>query len=184
MVSKYGITYIMKLNLIYSDKFINSNNSISVNFILQGNQLNIQFEVHTTQKIYVNTEFKDDRSTWGLWEYDVVEVFIAKNNSVPYFEFNVSPINQYFELEIIEPRIKVNRNFKSGFNHKAETTKFGWTAELTLPLESLGFKSGDEIYGNAFACLGDKTNREYWSLFLPKQDQPDFHIPKYFKKLL
>jgi hypothetical protein len=105
---------------------------------------------------------------------------------VPYFEFEVSPLGQYLELKILEPRKHVDRTFRSGFTRVVRRlSDTDWEAELGIPLERLGW-NGDpaQVTGNAFAALGPKSARDYWSLYLEPQSKPDFHLPQFFKKLV
>jgi hypothetical protein len=161
-----------------------------VDFRLKGTLLTAHFQVQTDRTPHTNPALPLDDSQWGLWDWDVVELFVSATGSpdrLPYYEFQVSPLGQYLELEIFEPRKRFNRDFKSGFEHKSLklNDKFSWTAEMAIPLEKLGW-NGDpsRIVGNAFAILGPPESRAYWSLFLGQQTKPDFHLPQEFKKLV
>lgn len=118
-------------------------------------------------------------SQWGLWDWDVVELFIATSPSETYYEFQVSPLDQYFELEIFEPRKRFNKAFESGFRHCAEIkSETSWNARMEIDLSKLGWDGRPgSLRGNAFAIL----SKTYWSLNLPKQKSPDFHLPQYFR---
>ena len=91
----------------------------------------------------------------------------------------MSPLNQFFQLEIFKPREKFNRDYKSGFEHDVLVTRFGWQATMNISLTALKWDGREEsIRGNAFAILGKV--KSYHSLFLPKQEKPDFHLPEHF----
>lgn len=142
-------------------------------------QLVAQFEVRE-QPIRANPAFSTESSQWGLWEWDVVELFVQASAAAPtYYEFQVSPLGQFFELEIFEPRKRFNRDFASGFRAHAKTlSSADWNAELVIPLRAIGWDGDPQsLKGNAFAVLSST----YWSLFLPPQQKPDFHLPQYFK---
>jgi hypothetical protein len=149
------------------------------------NALNVDFQV-TAPSFHVNPSLALDKSQWGLWDWDVVEVFLGTDPDQPehYYEFQLSPLGQYFELEIHKPRVQVSRDFVSGFRHAVETSGTKWTAHFELPLTRLGWKGpGSPIVGNVFAILGPPQAKTYWSLFLPAQDSPDFHLPGFFRSL-
>ena len=160
---------------------------VSVEFSLNETYFTATFEV-TAPYQTTNPALSKSASQWGLWEWDVVEIFIAPHlaNEKPakYFEFNVSPLGQFFELEIFRPRVDFNKNFRSGFIPKVSVVENKWTATLAIALTAIGFKKGMTVSGNAFACLGKESERTYWSLFTPLQEQPDFHILEHFKPLL
>jgi hypothetical protein len=169
-----------ELNCIYPDPMQAS--SIRVGFSLEREELIARFEVQpsgTTPN--VNAKLPLGASQWGLWDWDVVEIFVRPSSSPTYYEFQLSPLGQFFELEIFEPRKRFNREFKSGFGHSVQTLGAGWRAEFRIPLRELGWDGNPKhIVGNAFAILDDKP-RTYWSLYLPKQTKPDFHLPEYFQ---
>lgn len=146
--------------------------------------LKVNFEVNNPTP-YFNPSFDKHSSQWGLWDFDVVEIFVSSHGSNKYFEFQLSPLSQYFELEIFEPRKKFNKNYKSHSIYESTLEENGaWTGFISIPLESIGCKEEDIIVGNMFACLGPPEKRRYFSAFLPIQEIPDFHLPQYFRPLL
>lgn len=155
--------------------------SIEVQFAFNNGIFEAKFDVKE-HKTFVNPAFPRDESVWGLWDWDVVEVFLRANASDTYYEFQLSPLGQFFELEIFEPRKKMNNKFRSDFSHQSTITAAGaWSAIFRVPLKKIGWDEKPEsIVGNAFAVLGEKP-RTYWSAFLPRQAKPDFHLPEFFR---
>ena len=118
------------------------------------------------------------------YEFDVVEVFATFSDSgFPYFEFEVSPYNQTFQVRIASKR-EHREGVDLGLTSTAEISHSGWTAQLKIPLRPLGW-DGDpgKIRGNLYSVLGPSKKRSYWSAFLPKAAKPNFHQPQYFKAL-
>ncbi|MBI3556580.1 MAG: hypothetical protein HY074_09980 [Deltaproteobacteria bacterium] len=146
--------------------------------------LKVRFEVRGALP-RVNAALRTDKSQWGLWDWDVVELFVSANDSAIYYEFQLSPLDQFFELEIFEPRVRINKEFVSNFVHAVEQVAAdAWKAVFKIPLAPLGWDGKmDSLRGNAFAILGPPGARSYLSLNLPKQAKPDFHLPQYFKKI-
>lgn len=163
--------------------------SVDVEFSLKGSLLSALFRVRSDRASSVNPELALGSSQWGLWDWDVVELFVSCSRDpgrLPYYEFQVSPLGQYLELEIFEPRKRLNRDYRSGFHHSARRHGPGeWEAEIRIPLDKLGW-DGDpsSVTGNAYAILGPKESRTYWSAFLGQQEKPDFHLPREFKRLV
>ena len=134
-------------------------------------------------------------SVGGMPEGDLstdpkVNRFGTKEDIFPYYEFEVSPRNEFLVGKILSPHqasgaARFDYGFQSGFTHTAEISATGWTAEMRISLRPLGW-DGDpaKVVGNLFAVLGDNSNRTYWSSFLPRQGSPDFHKPRYFQKLI
>ena len=56
---------------------------------------------------------------------------------------------------------------------------------MNIPLASLGWdgKQPLQLIGNAYAALGEKDRRVYWSLFELPAGKPDFHVPSAFRPL-
>ena len=53
---------------------------------------------------------------------------------------------------------------------------------MEIPLKELGWKGNPAtITGNAFAILGAKGVRRFYSAYLPRQRKPNFHQPSFFK---
>ncbi len=163
-----------------------SKTSVRFESYLEGHQLKVRFEVRSSKSPHVNPALSLSGSQWGLWDWDVVELFLRVGPEA-YYEFQVSPLNQHFELKIFEPRKRFDRDFTSGFTHRAFGLNGGqgWGAEMDIPLHALGGSPGAvDLIGNAFAILGAGVERTYWSLHLPPQEVPDFHLPERFAPIL
>jgi Carbohydrate family 9 binding domain-like len=118
------------------------------------------------------------------YQFDVVELFVTFSSSgFPYFEFEVSPYNQTFQVRIISTK-EHQEGVDLGLTSAASIVSGGWNAEMKIPLKPMGW-DGDcaKIRGNFYSTLG-KSPRSYWSAFLPKAAKPNFHQPQYFKPLL
>jgi hypothetical protein len=116
--------------------------------------------------------------------FDVVELFVTfSETGFPYYEFEVSPYNQTFQVRIVS-RTRHQEGVDLGLGSTATLRTGGWNAELKIPLNSLGW-DGDptKIRGNFYSVLG-RAPRSYWSSFLPRAKKPDFHLPQFFKPLL
>jgi hypothetical protein len=118
------------------------------------------------------------------YQFDVVELFVTFSDSgFPYFEFEVSPYNQTFQVRIVSVK-QQQEGVDLGLTSTATIVTGGWTAELKIPLKPLGW-DGDpaKIRGNFYSILGPKPKRSYWSAFQPKAAKANFHQPQYFKPL-
>jgi hypothetical protein len=122
------------------------------------------------------------------YQFDVVELFVTfSNGGFPYFEFEVSPYNQTFQVRIVSAKDH-REGVDLGLTSTATVSPGspgGWTAELRIPLKPLGW-DGDplKIRGNFYSALGQGRQRSLWSTFLPKAAKANFHQPQYFKPLL
>jgi hypothetical protein len=119
------------------------------------------------------------------YQFDVVELFVTFSaTGFPYYEFEVSPYNQTFQVRIVSAK-QHQEGVDLGLVSSATISPPGWTAELKIPLKPLGW-DGDpnNIRGNLYSILGPSQERSYWSAFLPRAKKANFHQPQYFKPLL
>jgi hypothetical protein len=103
------------------------------------------------------------------YDFDVVELFVTfSDTGFPYFEFEVSPYNQTFQVRVVGKK-EHHEGADLGLTSTAAISRDGWTAELKIPLKPLGW-DGDasKIRGNLYSVLGPAKSRSYWSAFLPK----------------
>jgi hypothetical protein len=119
------------------------------------------------------------------YQFDVVELFMTfSETGFPYFEFEVSPFNQTFQVRIVSDR-EHQEGVDLGSTSTAAIIPGGWNAELKIPLKPLGWDGDPKaIRGNFYSVLGQRRERSYWSSFLPKAAKANFHQPQYFKTLL
>ena len=117
--------------------------------------------------------------------FDVVELFVTfSETGFPYYEFEVSPYNQTFQVKIVSHAEPFQEGIDLGLVSEATRLPVGWTADLKIPLKALGW-DGDPrtIRGNFYAIL-ERAPRSYWSSFLPRAKKPNFHQPQFFQPLL
>lgn len=124
-----------------------------------------------------------------IYNGNVVELFICTTarpaqTPRPYCEFEVSPYNQELQV-LIDKNGKFNEKWTTpNFKHSAtiQPDRPGWDAAMEIPLKDLAW-NGDPstLVGNAFAILGAKGERRFYSAYLPQQEKPNFHEPSFFK---
>lgn len=157
---------------------------VTVLFELNGTHLHVQFKVKA-KVINAKPHLGDQEFPY---QRDVVEIFISvegNSDSLPYYEFELSPLGQTFEVRVDDLRKPYATHLKMGVFYRVERSAEGWTGEMRIPLENLGW-NGDlkNIVGNAFAIQGKAPNRSYWSLFTPPMKKPNFHRPEFFRPLI
>jgi hypothetical protein len=128
---------------------------------------------------------------WGLWERDVVELFInpRPEHMGHYYEFEIAPNNQWLDLEINLYRQPFNNpRWNSGFEHatKIYPKAHIWTAEMRIPMASITKVSprhNDEWRVNFYRCDGSaEQQRRYmsWGPLPRSLPQHLFHQPASF----
>jgi hypothetical protein len=154
---------------------------IHVTHRIEDSEVVIEFDVKTSMS-HVSAEFCTEKlSNVGLWDFDVVEVFIQKKcEKNHYLELQVSPMNQKFALLVKEPRKDTTQVESLKSNITAKSTEFGFKAIFKIHASDIP-GSSDEIYANFFACLGPKENRNYFALNINKEAEPDYHRPDLFE---
>ncbi|MBM3783308.1 MAG: hypothetical protein FJW30_03055 [Acidobacteria bacterium] len=128
--------------------------------------------------------------TWGLWDYDVVEVFIGHDldNIQRYKEFEVSPQNEWVDLDVDRARKGKevdwlwNSNFK--FLSRVDTRRKVWLCEMAIPwtaIEARPVRAGNELRLNLYRIEGPPPDRKYMT-WRPV-NSPSFHTPEAFGRI-
>jgi hypothetical protein len=141
-----------------------------------------------TASYSVSTPTLNAKKVLGAEQYpymfDVVELFVTfSETGFPYYEFEVSPFNQTYQVRIVSHALH-REGVDLGLVSSATIRPGGWTAELKIPLKPLGW-DGDpgKLRGNFYSTL-ERAPRSYWSSFLPKAKTANFHQPRFFQSLL
>ncbi len=156
----------------------NSHNDyqVQIDAHYQQGQFLLDFQLQTPTCWNLASGFNDDaRKNWGLWQKDVVEVFLQKKNQDDYQEFQFSPDEKSLELVIHRPRKILSTPLIASAPWKChklqeKTWHCQWKMDLNQPQE---YKIG------VFAILGFEQ-RCYFSLNPNSEEQADFHRPELF----
>jgi hypothetical protein len=170
------------LNLVYPAKS-ELRDPVAVQFAYANGLLTARFEVRATN---INAKSPLEEGEYP-YQFDVVELFVsaAGSNNLPYYEFELSPLNQTFQVKVVDPRESYIDGVEMDIRTHTEKTAFGWIGTIEIPLVNLLW-TGDikDVVGNAYAVQGMPHQRSYWSLYLPQQKKPRFHLPEFFRPLL
>jgi len=113
-------------------------------------------------------------SFWGLWEYEVVEIFLVGSDGL-YTELEFSPHGHYLSLRLDAPRSVIAQ--EEEFNYEAKIEGHRWTATAVIPQKILP----TELFRvNCFAIHGQNENRRYLCYSPLPHEKPDFHQPDRF----
>lgn len=121
--------------------------------------------------------------TPGLWEYEVVELFVAESapdDSVRYLEIELSPHGHHLVLRLQGVRNVVEQGFDLDYRTQIDAASGRWSGEAVVPVAWLP-PTPHRV--NAFALHGRGDARRYlaWSP-LPGRC-PDFHQPGRFPRV-
>lgn len=166
--------------------------SARVSIVGEGTEARLRVDYTiANSKLNARQSHPRDKAVWGLWDNDVCELFLSASHDestakadASYFEFQVSPFAQWFELKIIEPRVKFEEGFRSGFAQGATVrTTQAWSAWMEIPLATLNLDAQKPLYGNLCACLLREPHRAYLAAGHEKNSPPDFHRRVQFLRL-
>jgi len=120
---------------------------------------------------------------WGLWEHDVVEVFIQKKSSSNhYLELQISPLGQKFALLVKSPRKDFQKLTTLNTDAQAIKTDRGFRAQFNIDISEIPGE-GSDLFANFHACLGPEKNRCYFSHIVNEELTPDYHRPDLFDRI-
>jgi len=139
---------------------------------------------------YLRTQPDPARETFGLWDYDVTEVFVGADyeHIGRYKEFEVSPQNDWVDLDVDWDRKgkETDWTWNSGFTHQAAIDNQAkvWRSEMKIPLSVIGLarpKPGNCLRINFYRIEGKEPNRVYvaWR----PTGSGSFHVPTAFGEI-
>jgi len=145
-------------------------------------------------ELNVNPDWGTTSSVPGLWEKDVVEVFLRPESCDDYFELEVSPLGQWLGAHIRKPRVDVDFRWDSGLRVNAKIDKESgvWSAVLAVPfvpmMECFNDRrtpdTGDAWRLNLYRMAGEEPEREYLAWCPTFTAVPDFHVPSAFGNII
>lgn len=122
----------------------------------------------------------------GLWEGDVIEVFLADDSSQRYQELELSPTGAWWSAVFSAPRVREQQDLsKVSVVCSSANVAGNYQLLFAYPRNALGinFSFGERSRANVCACLG-KGKRDYLSYCSLSGETPDFHQPKEFWPLM
>jgi hypothetical protein len=148
------------------------------------------FFISQFERMYLKKPPTPDKETWGIWDYDVVEVFIGHDAQRIhlYKEFEVSPQGEWVDLDVDKTRQPqmVDWTWNSGFEFKTRVDEKGkvWFCEMRIPWKSIDPRkpaAGNELRLNLYRIEGGPPNRRFivWSPIY----NPSYHTPEGFGTL-
>lgn len=142
------------------------------------------------ESLYPRPNPNPAKEAWGLWEYDVAEVFIGHDlkNIQLYKEFEVSPDGEFIDLYVDRNRKgkEVDWLWNSEFRYKTkiDREKKVWICEMQIPWQSIDTRAprtGNELRLNLYRIEGGRPNRKY--IAWRPLGNPSFHTPEKFGRL-
>ncbi len=159
---------------------VNLTDSYKVEYeaFVENSNLIVEYNIQAKLDWNCSNSFSSDYfKNWGLWDFDVFEIFVQDKNQsqTHYTEFQVSPLNQCFCLEIVRPREIFFTPLEKEFYSEVELNDNKWSGKLIIPVSK-----NSDLYIGVFSMLG--INKEFFSNN-PNQGKPDFHRPELFMRL-
>lgn len=142
------------------------------------------------ENLYLTTNPSTASDTWGLWDYDVVEVFIGHdlNNIQTYKEFEISPQGEFIDLDVDRNRkgkeVDAGWNSNMKFRTRIDKDKKIWYCEMQIPWASIAPwtpAAGKEMRLNLYRIEGAPPKRKF--IVWQQIDSPSFHTPERFGRL-
>ncbi len=145
-------------------------------------------------QLNLNPSEPSGRPQRGLWETDVVEMFLKPKSCEDYFEIEVSPLGQWLDAHVREPRLDVDFHWDSGVRLETRISHQEkiWRVVAALPFQPLVEASqlesapvvGDGWRLNLYRVAGEEPGREFLAWRPTFTQVPDFHIFSAFGNLI
>jgi hypothetical protein len=139
-------------------------------------------------KLYLNQKPSQSAETYGLWNWDVAEVFIGSDfkDIGKYKEFEASPQGEWVDLSIDLANRPADSKWNSGFEvfSRIDSTAKVWYAFMRIPYSSVDSRpaaTGNELRVNFFLSAGPPASHKLvaWR----PTGKPSFHVPEAFGTL-
>lgn len=152
--------------------------------------LHVRFVGNQHEPLIVSAEPVTDRKTFGLWDRDVCEIFIAPNPENPsrYFEFEAAPTGEWIDLGILltpEGR-HTDWDYASGLTVAADVSDSKITIIMSIPWSDSIPKPrpNDRWLVNLFRCVGPEAPDRYLAWRPTRTPEPNFHVSEAFGPLI
>lgn len=139
------------------------------------------------EQLNLKPQPRTSTETFGLWQWDVAEVFIGSNfqDIRKYKEFEISPQGEWIDLDIdlAKPHHEDGWRWNSGFTLAAriDSTAKIWYGAMRIPFSALQTRSpgvGEKFRINLFRSQGPTPNRTE-VVWRPTMSDT-FHVPERF----
>ncbi len=148
--------------------------------------LYIRFDATQAEPLMMSDRPNLASKALGLWDRDVVEVFIAPDADEPrkYFEFEAAPSGEWVDLaiDLTSGKRETDVEYSSGMQVAARIEDDRIVTAIRIPWSSLGKRpeAGDVWLGNLFRCVGRDPDRGYLAWSPTFTERPNFHVPEHF----
>ena len=113
-------------------------------------------------------------SVWGLWEYEVVEVFFVGEDG-QYLEAEFGPHGHHLVLWLSAPRTIEKKHLPVQFSTQIQNGRWKGTAQIARAILPSPIKKW-----NLFSIHGVGEQRQYQCMHPLGTPKPDFHQPQLF----
>lgn len=114
----------------------------------------------------------------GLWEEELVELFIRHSDSKHYLEFNLNPYGEWWGAFFMgyRSRDSVLADWKGKVGLFASQADQVWSSKIEIPLSLLKdvFPIDEKTIFNVCSIMGDEE-KQFFSWQKPLAGEPDFH---------
>ena len=152
--------------------------------------LAVRFVCRQTEPLVVSPDPQTERKTLWLWERDVCELFVAPDAREPerYLELEAAPTGEWVDLLVrqLPDERETDWEFRSGMTAAARVSGETVTIAIRVPFAGLGRtpRAGDRWRANLFRCVGADPARGYLAWRPTHTDEPYFHVPEAFGRIL
>ena len=163
-------------------------NTQSITYLWDGTSLSQSDIVHVLVKEYdafvqleIDAPYYNDpspneppSSVWGLWDYEVVEVFFVGSDG-QYLEAEFGPHGHHLLLWLSGPRIIEKKHLPVQFSTTIQQNRWNGSAKISRSILPSPIKRW-----NLFSIHGIGEKRRYQCMFPLDTPKPDFHHPQRF----
>lgn len=159
---------------------------VEVRMLFSEDHLYARFDAIQAEPLIVRDQPNLESKTIGLWDRDVVEIFIAPDANEPrkYLEFEAAPNGEWVDLaiDLTSGERVTDREYISRMEAAARIEEEAVVTAIKIPWTAFGRRpeTGEVWPGNLFRCVGRDPGRGYLAWSPTLTERPNFHVPERF----
>ncbi len=119
----------------------------------------------------------------GLWEKDLVELFLYNEGNGRYLELNLSPAGAWWGAVFSAPRMQVAEWRPTAARAYSIRGPKKWRSALCLPWDEIRKELGGGVTHANLTAITGTPEQQFFTLSDLGQGEPDFHLPLYFQPI-
>jgi hypothetical protein len=176
----------VKIDRYWSGALAPASRHAEARMLWSSRALHVRFVGHQAEPLVVSSNPQTKKKTWGLWDRDVCEIFLAPDGAVneQYFEFEAAPGGEWLDVAIhwTAEKRESDWEFQSHMTTASQVERDRIIIGMRIPWNHWIHEpqKNERWRVNLFRCIGSGPTRGYLAWQPTRTPQPNFHVPQVF----